>query len=780
VTNIWMLVAANLRKNKGQTISLMAFVLLASLLLNTGLVLLTGIGAFFDNKAESNHAAHITEIYAPGAASIEQGHAFMENDARVTEIEKTQVIGSMGDYYIGETKSMCFSILAKIDAAQTMDSPSLVGDSKPLTGDAIYIPSFIMFGGNYQIGDPYTLVFAGIELHFTIAGATEEIMFGAQLNNVHRFYIPDEKYNELVGQLPGNNVILLSARLENAGDVVFFQADYNKAVSKDGLFFDFILNTASQARTMVPMIAATVMTAFALILLIVSLIVIRFRITHGIEESMVNIGTQKAVGFRNRQIISAILIQYAAVAFVGGIVGVTLAQFAIPAIMSIMKPMMALEWKPSFDLSAAAVAVIVLLFAVAATTWITSRKINKLHPLIALRGGVTTHSFRKNPLPLDKTRGGLSLLLSLKQLLQNKKQALTITVIIAVVTMASVAGVGVNYNLSERKDHFAAQFFGEIPSTGFTLKDDVGTEENAAFKEAMTNRDEVRKIFGYMNPVQLLVDDKGILAAVVEDCSLLEGNMLISGRYPKHSNEIALGSSILKVSGKKVGDTVMVKSGDIEKEYIVTGLVQFMNNNGFNGIIAAGSLRSVCPDFEFKGYNVYLNDGIDTNDFIKSVESSYENFFDTVMNAEEQIKGSLESMGVIFAFVAAGIVGLTIFVVILVLYMVIKTIILRRRHELGIQKALGFTTFQLMNQIALNMTPSILIGAVLGAIAGFAGLNPMMAAFMGSMGIVKVYLLMPLDQTVIICAALIILAYTVSLLIAWRIRKISAYALISE
>ena len=43
--NIWMLTAANLRKNKGQTVSLLLFVLIAAMLMNIGLTIFFGIGA---------------------------------------------------------------------------------------------------------------------------------------------------------------------------------------------------------------------------------------------------------------------------------------------------------------------------------------------------------------------------------------------------------------------------------------------------------------------------------------------------------------------------------------------------------------------------------------------------------------------------------------------------------------------------------------------------------------------------------------------------------------
>jgi len=114
------------------------------------------------------------------------------------------------------------------------------------------------------------------------------------------------------------------------------------------------------------------------------------------------------------------------------------------------------------------------------------------------------------------------------------------------------------------------------------------------------------------------------------------------------------------------------------------------------------------------------------------------------------------------------------------LYLVIKTTIIRKRRELGIQKALGFTTLQLMNQIALSLSPSIILGAALGAAGAYVFFNPLMEAVMGGMGISQSTLLVPVSWVVVPSAVLVVLAYAISMLIAVRIRKISAYALVSE
>ena len=343
--------------------------------------------------------------------------------------------------------------------------------------------------------------------------------------------------------------------------------------------------------------------------------------------------------------------------------------------------------------------------------------------------------------------------------------------------MASVAGLAVNYNMNDGSDRFARSVFGEMPDVNFIIRNG---EDGDAFVERLLGRPEVRKAFGYEPNAIMLVDEVQIAATVTLDCSLLEGAMLIDGRYPKHSNEIALGSPIMKVSGKGIGDSVTVRIDDSEKDYIVTGLVQFMNSGGFNGIMTGEAMTEIQPDFEFVSYSVYLNEGENSGDFIDSVKAAEGDVIEVAANIQDTLQATMDSMSGIFAAVAAGVGGVTVFVVILVLYMVIKTTILNRKRELGIQKALGFTTLRLMNQIALNTTPVVLLGVIVGAVIGYFGFNTMMAATMISMGVVKVDLPIPHDQLVIACVALVVLAYCISMLIAWRIRKISAYSLVTE
>jgi len=200
--------------------------------------------------------------------------------------------------------------------------------------------------------------------------------------------------------------------------------------------------------------------------------------------------------------------QFTGVALIGSVLGIAISQPLIPVIMKVFEPMIALVWDMNFDVGTALIALIFILATVFLISFISSRRINKLHPLIALRGGITTHSFRKNSLPLDKTRGSLNLLLALKYLLQKKGQTTAIIIIVAAVTMASVACIPVSYNFSEEREHFARSVFGEMPDINFILKN---SEDAGAFVEKMREHPDVRKIFGFDPMMTATVKSMGIV-----------------------------------------------------------------------------------------------------------------------------------------------------------------------------------------------------------------------------------------------------------------------------
>lgn len=124
--------------------------------------------------------------------------------------------------------------------------------------------------------------------------------------------------------------------------------------------------------------------------------------------------------------------------------------------------------------------------------------------------------------------------------------------------------------------------------------------------------------------------------------------------------------------------------------------------------------------------------------------------------------------------------AIIIFIVILILSLITGTTLVRQRQDLGIEKALGFTTWQLILQIFIGFLPVAIVGSLAGGILGFFGANPLMSCMFRAMGIMKVDFILPPVSVPLICVVIAALTLIISMLAAGRIRKITPCALANE
>jgi len=785
--NILMLAIANLRKSKSQTFSMVLLMLMAAMFLNIGIVMYFGLENFFNEQAEELNSAHFVTLQSEAAPSNAQAY-FLEQFPGVAEIESQSIIVGTGGIGAGNAQTFDILFIAPHTNSQQMNPPNLIGDSLPLSNDGIYIPHAMFLNNSYTVGENFSFDFMGTELNFTIAGSTEEIMFGAVASPFWRVYVSDEMFQRLHEEFYNNRFTLLSARMEDSDYATLLYADYINEFFGTPYFTSlsveqgpvalstFTHDTAWEQRSLVPIVVAIFMTAFSIILLVVGVIVIRFRISNSIEGGITNIGTLKAMGYRNYQIISSIMVQFGITVFVGSLMGVYLSKFVLPLVTQIIEPQLGLLWNPGINFLIMSLSIVIILLVTLVFALIISWRINKLYPLAALRGELHSYNFKKNPLPLDKPRGSLALQLALKQLLQSKKQALMLCLVIGGVTFATAFGIGTYYNLNVNMDAFVNILVGDASDVIFVFHD---TEDGREFREKLSTHSEVNNAHWIENAI-ISVEGITVRAEIVENFSYLEGNSLIGGHFPLSDNEIVLGAPVLDVLDKGIGDRVTVRSDGNEQEYLVTGIVQGIVFNGFLCMVRMDGFMNLQPDFVYNSLHVNLVNGVDSNNFIASITAYEDDIFERSASFQDVVDVQLSAIGDIFAIVTAIILSVVVVVVFLVLYMVIKAAILRKKRELGIQKALGFTTVQLMNQIALSLTPTILLGVIIGSIGGYFGFNPIVVALMRNMGIAQANMTIPLAWISVLCISLALLAYAVSMTIAWRVRKISAYALVTE
>ena len=777
-----MLTLANLRKNKGQAVSVTLIIALATIFLSLGLTVLTGLEGFLNQRAEELHAPHVVAVetrYTTNNDRLE----FIQGFPNVIETETQAVIAGLGGYYNGDILDIIPIIIADGSQPQTMNPLTLVGDYLTLEGDAIYVPRSVFLMGGFEIGDHITLSFLGQAFEFIVAGSMEDIIFGgADL----RFYVSHERFLELEVQFFYHQFTLLSARLSESGDIQglingyndqFFGTTYSISTFGSPLSFPLDREWLTGQVSELPGVIASLLSAFALIILIVTIIVVRFRITSTIEESMTNIGALKAMGYRNHQIMMSMILQFGLLSLIGSVVGIVLASVLVTPFVSTIEPLTGLRWNPEFGVIFTAIIICSLVLLVAVFSYFATRRISKLHPLVALRGGLTTHNFKKNPLSLDKSSGSLVMLLALKQLLQNMKQAFAIALIVISLMVASMIGLTTYYNMNVNVDTFVGIVAGNnLPDIVLIVDNNTGGE---TVVDNLRSREEIEILYG-SNFMRLFADDVLVTATIITDFSYLLNDPLSTGRLPLHDNEVVVGLPGLRAMNKEVGDWIAIRTGDVEVNYMVTGVIAGSEHMGLSVMMSEPAFEKLVPDTVVSQFNLLMAEGVNAAEFIEDVISREESGIIQMINMADQIEGAMEGLEEVFTMIAVLILSVTGVVIALVLYMVIKTTIRRRRRELGIQKALGFTTWQLMNQIIMSLIPTVLMGAIIGAVAGYVSFNPMFVLLMSAQGITEANFSIPLVWTTITTIGIVIFAYGISMLISWRIRKISAYSLVTE
>lgn len=789
VKKLFMLTLANIRKTKGHTVSLFIMFLIAAFLLNAGLLVYINFGGFFEKTTQELNTSNVYYI-VPSHLYTKQVEDYITKDNNLLEMEKEESLwGIAKTKYKNDTRER-FYLINDADKSRNMSKWKLVGehlpvDPLPLADEMpIYLPYIYAQDGGYKLKDKFEMSFKDVKFVFTIKGFTEDVYFSSTETGFMGIYLPHDTYKKVAGELGDiYNTTVVFANLQKvnkdieAGIREITKADVVTA-SKDTSrsMFSMDLELVKMSRVMMAAMVSIMMVVFATIIVGVCLMVVRFRIGNSIEDDMTKIGSLKAIGYTSRQIISSIVMQFGLIASASSIVGIALSYLATPVLSDVFAQQSGLMWVQGFDGTISSSTLFLVILIVIIVAIITARRINKLNPIVAMRGGIITHSFRKNHLPLSTTKGSLPMVLAFKSILQNMKQSIMIAVILIAVSFASTFAVIMFYNTTFDTKAFVETPGVELSNALAILK--PGTD-NAKLLEDIKNMSGVRKT-QFIDEAVIRIDKHEVTTYVMDDYATKETQTVYEGRYPLHSNEIVIAGHLAELIEKNIGDNVTLKLGNVQAEFLITGLSQGAYLGGMNTSIRTDGIIKLKPDFMKQSLQIYLDKGVNAGEFVVSLQNLYGDSLITTLDMDESMKVGAGVYTAIVSKVGIVILFVTIAVVILVLYFVINSSVVRRKRELGIQKALGFTTFQLMNQLSLGFLPPVILGVCIGSIIGMTQTNAIMSAAQRGMGIMKAsYIITPL-WIALFGIAIVIVSYITSMLITYSIRKISAYGLVSE
>ena len=615
-----LIAKSNIMRHISATVSLFVISAAVSALFAIGLSIVTGanrdlLGSF--DRLNGFHSSFVIskDKYDASYEALIRENPLVE-DADIGEVlYPTMVTVNYGG--VIDLDALIFNL----DAPMRIAGP-IITESDPSVAPetAVYLPAYAKSAG-YKCGDEYALVYRNMPIALTVAGFIETNDFSVPNHGIIKYFVPGECYASLK-RVVGSSV-WITVRFYDCTDSARFNNEFIAAIDLEmsymgGANFASSYDDIAESALIPTMSIASLLIAFAFLIALVSLMVIRFRVTNGIEGSMREIGTLKAAGYLNAQIASAYATEYGAVVFVAALAGVAAAAPAFPFIKRVLTGMTGFGWTLGLNPAACAAAVFFTSATILAMALFSCGRIKKITPVTALRGGVAEINFRREHFSLLSGPGGVDLRLGLKNIFSFSKMYVLVGLLLAATSLA-VVFVGLMFHAFSI-DRSTLYRMVNIEFADAAI-DVAGRADASALAPEIEALPGVRKTT-MLDWTSFIVEGTTCMGLLTDDFSAMENMRAYDGRYPRFDNEVALPKLLADRIGKKIGDAVKVKANGVTLEYIVTG---FFSTASFGGKIATMSLsgfQRLDPNYRRKTIMAYLEDGVGFDEFSEMLKNS--------------------------------------------------------------------------------------------------------------------------------------------------------------
>ncbi|AWW27200.1 hypothetical protein DOZ58_11495 [Acetobacterium sp. KB-1] len=785
--NIRMIATNNIKKAKVATATLIILIAIATIFLYVGISVLSNLGSFMDKKNVATNGAHFVSI--TDGNYDQEIQAIYESSETYDYSEREAAIMSLAskfqDVSTGEKAYSISSLFLNLDTSRKIAQVDLIDEAAVMPKNGVVVPYILKVVNGYKTGDILKFMVDDASIDLEIAGFYEDLMFASPTNvSMYKLFVGDQQFNELIAQPEFGLTVSYSAVILNdinrSDDFESLYAERIKTIMTTNAGNHAALNYGTMkigVATFINIIMA-VLLSFSIIILAIAAIVIKFSTITHIENNIKNIGTLEAMGYTTRQIIRATLLEYLIIAMVGFMVGLGASLFISPVITNVVSSSIGLSWTMGIYPVAVLASLGMVMILVLGIAYFSAFKIKRITPLAALRNGVQTHHFIKNKIPLEQTKLSLNAAMGLKMLIHNKRQNLIAAVIIMLLSLVTVFSLASYYNFSVDKTAMIKLIGLETAEVQLTALAD----EQRIFTEiaAMPEVEDTIKLDAFEAVIKFQGKESGANARITKDYSRLKVNTCVKGRMPAGDNEIAITSIVLNKIGAQIGDTVSIENNGSACEFLVVGITQQFNMLGRGAAITTAGMKKMVPSYQEQVLKIYLKDGQDTEKFVTKLNNQYASEKVQSVSYFESIEMMLNSFEASIQIVVVGCLGVIAVIIVFILFLIVRVRLLRERTRLGVSKALGFTSNQLIGQLLISEMPVIIGASMAGAAAGYFTTNPLLALMLSANGILNCDFYVDPGMVLLTPIGISLIGLGTVLIVSGRIRKISPCKMFEE
>ena len=428
----WRILKKDLKRKKTMNIILLLFVVLCSMFaaasVNNIIAVVGGLDYYFE-KAELGDY-FIIERSTGGEDTISK---ILKHSENVSGYKTYNVVNaSCDDLKTDSGKLMEFSNIALICDINNTKQNFFGMDNEVITDvekGKVYITGSVPKREGVKIGERFYVELGDTKLLLEVAGFAKDALLGSEMMGNPRLLINSADFETLtadetihtyscghVYDIDTDNAAALESELNEQNGMLF-------SGDRDLIKMTYIMN----------MLVAAIILVVSAGLLIVSFVVLRFTIRFTIAEEFREIGVMKAIGLNNSSIRMLYLVKYLGITLAGAVIGYFGSVPFGNLLLKSVSENMVLGNDNGMIISVVcciAVVLIIMLFG-----WSSTRRIEKLSAIDAVRSGQTGERFRKRSLlSLGKSKFSSTGFLALNDVTSEPKQYGILTAVFAICT----------------------------------------------------------------------------------------------------------------------------------------------------------------------------------------------------------------------------------------------------------------------------------------------------------------------------------------------------------
>lgn len=591
-----------------------------------------------------------------------------------------------------------------------------VSNQVSIGNNEIYVSPSMHSTYQFQIGDQieFDIARSSSPIVFTIKGYFEDPFMGSSMIDMKSFLINEEDFISLTEEIQETSDFNKLARV-GAMMHIFQNKDsslsineFNQQINQNPILaqsteFVYTQSAIYDFMMILQNMLSGFLAAFVMVLLLVSMIVIGYNITHALELERKDMGILKTIGFTSKDIRMSQMMQYGISMTAGMFISLLVSILVADYLSLSMVTSTGMLIPSDIPYGICFITLLIILFIISLFILIKTRKIIHIAPIQTIQKSHSQLSSSQMKLTeINHKRFIFSL--SKRQLLSGKKRYIG-TFIISILLVFFLSAVGKINNW--------------IGPQGEGLMDafSVATHDLGVQPMTNTNMDEIEDMISFYADIEnvyelamqnVLVNGVDYTANIINDPTYFH---IIRGQTSRLSDEIVITELVASDLGVAIGDYVNIIHDSQSADYKVVGIYQCANEMGANiGMSVQGYERIGQIDAYIWCRHYLLSDHSMNETIMTELQQNFPLDIAVHTNSWSGLDGIVATMNLLT-------IGMYVLVMIFILIIIVLTgskMLYSEQSDMAIFKSIGLTSKQLRLSFTLRFTIIVLAGGVVG------------------------------------------------------------------